>query len=60
MEQFEKALVVRIHPEATKFLNENIFGILYDGKILWQIKPIKYVYKDSPYTGMLFHLPPFR
>ena len=52
IEQFDKVIVVRIHPKADKFLNENIFGVSYDGKILWQIEKLKYVYKDSPFTGM--------
>lgn len=52
IELFDKVVVVRIDPKLDKFLNENIFGVSYDGEILWQIEKLKYAYKDSPFTGM--------
>lgn len=53
VESFETVLIVRLKiPVGTTF-NENIFGVSSDGKILWQIKKMKYVYNDSPFTGMV-------
>jgi hypothetical protein len=52
IEQFDQVLVVMIYPEGENFLNENIFGVSYDGEILWQIKPIKHSDKRSPYVGI--------
>ncbi len=33
--------------------NENVYGVDGDGTTLWQVKPRKYVYDDSPYTGLV-------
>ena len=52
IEQFDEVIVVRIHPKLDMFLNENVFGVSYDGKILWQIEKLKYAYKNSPFIGM--------
>ena len=49
---FESCYVVLIEPAIGQILNENIYGVSLDGKVLWQITPIPYVYEDSPYTGM--------
>ena len=37
IEQFDKVIIVRVHPKTDNFLNENIFGVSYDGEIIWQI-----------------------
>jgi len=51
IEKFEQVIIVRIYPKTTTtFLNENIFGVSYDGKILWQIEVVSHVHVDSPYT----------
>ncbi len=52
IEKFDESLVVLIDPPKNTIFNENIYGILYDGKILWQIKFIPHVHEDSPYMGM--------
>ncbi len=53
VEQLDSFLIVRINPK-TKigFLNENIFSVSSDGRILWQIEAIPHAYENSPYTGM--------
>lgn len=52
VEKFDHIIIVSINPKASSFLNENLYGISYDGKILWQIEKIDHVSKQSPYTGM--------
>ncbi len=53
VEQFDNLLIVRVNPKTKAgFLNENIFGVSFDGKILWQIEVLPHVYENSPYTGM--------
>ena len=52
VEQFDNNLVVRLKiPLGIRF-NENIFGISYEGKILWQIEPRKHPTSVSPYTNL--------
>lgn len=51
-EAFDRVIVVRVHPKGINFLNENVFGISYEGEILWQIEKVDHVDKDSPYTGL--------
>ena len=50
--EFDDVIVVRVYPQNKEFINENIFGVSYFGEILWQIKPIKHVFKKSPYTSI--------
>lgn len=50
---FSNVFVVRIESPLKSRFNENVYGVSYDGKILWQVGPRKYVYEDSPYTGMI-------
>ncbi|MDQ5899645.1 MAG: hypothetical protein QG624_564 [Pseudomonadota bacterium] len=53
VENFGDMLVVRLKIPVGTTYNENVFGVSYDGKILWQIEKLKYVYNDSPFTGMV-------
>ncbi len=53
VQEFENCIVVMIDPPQGAVFNENVFGVSYEGKILWQVKPLKYVYNDSPFTGMV-------
>lgn len=45
---FDTAIVVMLEPN--KFINENVFGVSYDGRIAWQIEEKGHVYDESPYT----------
>ncbi len=47
---FDDAIVVRLNSPSDKHFNENVFGVGYDGKILWQIEEKGHVYDESPYT----------
>lgn len=47
--------VVRIEPEPGHIMNENVFGIHRNGRILWRIEKKKHVYDDSPYMGIYRH-----
>ncbi len=53
VENFGDLLVVRLKVPVGITYNENVFGVSYDGRILWQIEKLKYIYKDSPFTGMV-------
>ena len=50
--QFEQIIVVSVEPEQHHILNENLFGVSYGGKILWQIEKMEHVSNDSPYMGI--------
>ena len=53
-EEFDNAIVVMVHPNTSTFLNDNVFGVSYDAKILWQVMSLKHIaYKHSPFTGMV-------
>jgi hypothetical protein len=45
---FDTVIVVMLEPN--KLLNENVFGVSYDGKIMWQVDKRDHVYDESPYT----------
>lgn len=49
---FEQAIVLLLDVPLGKSLNENVFGVAYDGKIIWRIEEKQLVYEDSPYTGI--------
>lgn len=49
---FEEGIVVMLDVPPKSGFNENVYGINFDGQILWQIAARKYVYDDSPYTGI--------
>lgn len=50
--QHDQIIIVRIEPPGGTCNNRNVYGVAPDGKILWQIEPIKHSYTDSPYTGL--------
>ena len=50
IQKFDDCIIVMIEPPMKVIFNENVFGVSYDGKILWQIEAVKHVHKDSPYT----------
>jgi hypothetical protein len=51
--EFAEILVVRIEPPPGIRFNENVFGILGDASIGWQVAKRDYVYDDSPYTDLI-------
>src|SRR3989344_4226895 len=52
VEQFGDILVAMLNVPIDVTFNENIFGVSWDGKILWQIPVIKHLYDSCPYTGL--------
>ena len=51
-ETFGNVAVVRLDVPPGTRLNENVFAISSDGRVLWQIAPESHAYEDSPYTGL--------
>ena len=49
---FSDMLIVRIEPTVQSCFNENVYGVSFTGKILWQVDKTKHIYDDSPYTGI--------
>lgn len=49
---FPEVIIARLNIPPKANFNENVFGISYEGKILWQILPQQHLDDDSPYTGM--------
>lgn len=49
---YDGVLVVRVDPDPGSKDNENIFGVDANGAILWKVPVRKYIYDDSPYTGI--------
>jgi hypothetical protein len=47
---FDAAVVARLEVPTGVVLNENVYGLGYDGQMLWQVPARKHVYTDSPYT----------
>jgi outer membrane protein assembly factor BamB len=47
---FETAVVARLEVPVGVVLNENVYGLDYEGRMLWQVPVRKHVYTDSPYT----------
>lgn len=47
---FQDAIVVRLEISVGQQLNENVYGVDYNGQILWQIQRQRHVYSNSPYT----------
>lgn len=45
-------LVVRIDPDPGSKDNENVFGVDGNAVIVWKVPARKYIYEDSPYTGI--------
>ena len=51
---FDSCIVVMIEPPVPRVTyNENIFGVSFDGKILWQIEKTEHLYEGSRYTNMV-------
>lgn len=48
----QSVFIVRLAVPAGVTFNENIFGLDAGGRTLWQVRPRKYAYDDSPFTGM--------
>ncbi len=46
------ALIVMLRPPIGVIFNENVYGVDYNGKILWQIPPQQHLDLESPYTDM--------
>jgi len=51
---FQDAIVVRLELPLGVIFNENVFGLSYDGKVLWQISKQKHIEEDSPYTQLSY------
>ena len=51
--EFQNIAIVMLAPKLKSAFNENVYGVDYKGNILWQIQQRKYVYEDSPYTGII-------
>ena len=47
---FDTVVVARLEIPVGVVLNENVYGLDYDGQMLWQVPTRKHVYTDSPYT----------
>jgi hypothetical protein len=52
MLEFPETVVVRLEVPPKSGLNENVFGINYNGKLVWQIPQQEHIREDSPYTGI--------
>jgi hypothetical protein len=52
MLEFPEVIVIRLEVPPDSRFNENVFGIDYDGKTLWQIPPQQHIREDSPYTNI--------
>ncbi len=51
--QFDRTLVVRVETQPGTVFNENVFGVLEDGRIAWQVARRVLVYDDSPYMNLV-------
>ena len=51
--QFGRNLVVRTEPSMGACDNENVHGVNENGVMIWTVAQRKYVYDDSPYTGVV-------
>lgn len=45
-------IVVMLSVPLKAMFNENVYGVSFEGNILWQVPKKKHVYADSPYTGL--------
>jgi hypothetical protein len=48
-------IIVRVEPPPGTVLNENVFGLSFEGQRTWTIEKIRHVYDDSPFTGLSRH-----
>jgi len=51
--EFPDILVVRTEPAPKACDNENVYGVSPEGRVVWRVGPRKYVYGDSPFTGLI-------
>lgn len=51
-ESFDDILIVLLEPPPNAIFNENIFGVSYDGRMLWQIQKVDHNVDNSPYINM--------
>ena len=47
--EFPDVLVVLLDTPQKKY-PDNVFGVSYEGKILWQIRPVRTIMPNSPFT----------
>jgi len=52
IQKFNDCFVIMLGLQKHVIFNENIYGVSYDGKILWQIEKNNHLDEDSPYTGL--------
>lgn len=52
VQEFDNCITVMLDPPLNTVFNENIYGISFDGKVIWQVNKIEHVDIDSPYTGI--------
>jgi hypothetical protein len=52
VECFENVLVVLLDFSTDTIFNENVFGVSAEGKVIWQIEKMSYVYEHSPFTNI--------
>jgi hypothetical protein len=50
--EYDATLFVLLTPPIKSCINENVFGVDSNGKLLWTIAKIPHLYDDSPYTGI--------
>lgn len=50
---FGTVFVVRTEPQPGAHDNENVHGVSEDGGIVWTVPKRKYIYADSPFTGIV-------
>ena len=50
---FDECIILRIEPTVSRILNENVFGVSPEGKIIWQIEKSEHRKDDSPYTHIV-------
>lgn len=49
---FPEVIIVLLDVPPKANFNENVYGVSYDGKVLWQVSPYRHLGSDSPYTGI--------
>lgn len=49
---FSEIIIVLLNVPPKANFNENVYGVSYNGKVLWQVLPQRHLSSDSPYTGM--------
>ena len=52
---FDDAVVVRLENQGWKRVNENVYAVDYQGRLLWRIPERPLAYGDSPYVSIYRH-----